>query len=188
MTNDVLQLIDDLRLLHAPVPLLVLWLALLALVVLGAAGFSFWRRHQAKLLLPPVTRAAEVAHEDALAKLKAARKLIGPGNSKPYGIEVSGIVRRYIEVRFAIVAPRRSTEEFLAEAQVSPKLEPNHQKLLANFLGSCDLFKFARTHAEPVELTTLHEAAVRFVTDTRIVPTPAATPSAAATTQPKEAV
>lgn len=179
MNDKPLELIDDLRLLNAPISLLVVALALLGLVVIVVAGLMLWRRRQAQLLAQPSQRAAEAALEDALALLEAARRLIKPGNSKPYGVEVSGIVRRYIEVRFAIYAPRRSTEEFLAEARVSPKLEPNHQKLLANFLGCCDLFKFARTHAEPAELTALHDAAVRFVTDTRLVPAPAATTAAA---------
>lgn len=190
MNDKPLELIDDLRLLSAPISLLLLVvLVVLALGVLGALVLMLWRRRQARLLAQPSQRTAEAAIEDALALLEAARRLIKPGNSKPYGVEVSGIVRRYIEVRFDIYAPRRSTEEFLTETQVSPKLEPNHRKLLANFLGCCDLFKFARTHADPAELTALHDAAVRFVTDTRLIPsaTPGATPTTPLTAQAKEA-
>jgi|APGre2960657468_1045069.scaffolds.fasta_scaffold00203_10 hypothetical protein len=189
MNEKPLELIDDLRLLNAPISLFVLMIIALGVAVLAVGVLMLWRRRQAQLRQQPSQRAAAAALEDALALLEAARRLIKPGNSKPYGVEVSGIVRRYIEVRFDIYAPRRSTEEFLAETQVSPKLEPNHRKLLANFLGCCDLFKFARTHAEPAELTALHDAAVRFVTDTRLIPsaTPAAAPTTPLTAQAKEA-
>ena len=93
--------------------------------------------------------------------------LIEREESRPYATESSAIIRRYIETRFALSAPRRSTEEFLAEAQQSPKLDPQHRALLGDFLRICDLLKFARTFANRAELKELHEAAVRFVKETR---------------------
>ena len=67
------------------------------------------------------------------------------------------------------MAPRRSTEEFLLEAAASAKLEIAHRKLLAGFLGCCDFLKFARARAELAELEAQYQAAVRFVTETRVV-------------------
>ena len=171
MNEPPTQLIDDLRLLQAPTPLIVWLLLLLGLMGLVALMVFVRRRFLAKSRHLTNPGLAETAHEDALAELEAARRLIASGNSKPYGIEVSRIVRRYIEVRFGLFAPRRSTEEFLIEAQASSRLERHYRALLARFLGACDLFKFGRTHAEPAELSTLHDAAVKFVTETRIVPT-----------------
>ena len=170
MNEQPAQLIDDLRLLQAPTPLWVWGLALLGLIAVAVMGLLIRRRLKSKQQAMSGRNVAETAIEDALADLEAARKLILAGNSKPYGIEVSRIVRRYIEVRFGIYAPRRSTEEFLTEAQSSSRLEANHRALLAKFLGACDLFKFGRTHAEPVELNLLHDAAVGFVSETRLVP------------------
>jgi len=109
------------------------------------------------------------AHADALAELEKARALMLPETSRPYGIEVSGVIRRYVERRFGLVAPRRSTEEFLVEASASAKLEPAHRQLLADFLGTCDFLKFARARAELTELEAQHKAAVRFVTETPLV-------------------
>ena len=86
--------------------------------------------------------------------------------ARPYAIESSAIIRRYIEVRFDLAAPKRSTEEFLAEAQQSPNLAPEYQTLLADFLQCCDLLKFARTLADRNELVQLHDAAIRFVKET----------------------
>ena len=122
MNEQPAQLIDDLRLLQAPTPLWVWGLALLGLIAVAVMGLLIRRRLKSKQQAMSGRNVAETAIEDALADLEAARKLISAGNSKPYGIEVSRIVRRYIEVRFGIYAPRRSTEEFLTEAQSSSRL------------------------------------------------------------------
>lgn len=172
MNEQPAQLIDDLRLLQAPTPLWVWVLALLTLIPVTVVVVFVWRRRQANRRILSGQNVAKTAHEDALADLEAARRLISAGNSKPYGIEVSRIVRRYIEIRFGIYAPRRSTEEFLMEAQFSSRLESHHRALLARFLGACDLFKFGRTHAELDELNLMHRAAEGFVRETRIVPNP----------------
>ena len=167
--NTATNIIDDLRLLEpwkAPPP----WVwALVALMIVAGIALLIYRRNAARRA-GGGSEAAAYAHEDALAELEKARSLMSPENSRPYGIEVSRVVRRYIERRFGIVAPRRSTEEFLIEAAVSAKLEPPHRQLLAEFLGCCDFLKFARARAELKELEAQHAAAVKFVTETRVVP------------------
>ena len=166
--NNATNIIDDLRFLEpwtTPPP----WVwALLALAVVGLMAFVIRRRNAARRAAQGAQTPAH-AHEDALAELEKARALMSPENSRPYGIAVSGIVRHYIERRFSIVAPRRSTEEFLIEAAASAKLEQAHRQLLAEFLGTCDFLKFARARAELAELEAQHQAAVRFVTETRVV-------------------
>ncbi len=166
--NTSTNIIDDLRFLEPwTAPPLWVWV-LLATLVVGVVMF-IQRRNAAQR----AANAAQVtahAHEDALAELENARALMSRENSQPYGIAVSGIVRHYIERRFSIVAPRRSTEEFLIEASASSNLDPKHRQLLAEFLGACDFLKFALARAELTELEAQHQAAVRFVTETRIVP------------------
>ena len=166
--NNPTNIIDDLRLLEPSNPWLML--AVVGGFVLLILGFLLCRRSVARRAQPAATALAAHAHEDALAELAKARSLIQAGNSRAYSIEVSNIVRRYIERRFGIFAPRRSTEEFLGEAAASAKLEPVHRKLLAEFLGTCDFLKFARARAELNELEAQHQAAVRFVTETRVMP------------------
>lgn len=165
--NTSTNIIDDLRFLEPWRTPPWLW-ALIALVVIVGLALMIRRRNAARRAAQGAHVAAH-AHEDALAELEKARALMSPENSRPYGIAVSGIVRHYIERRFSIVAPRRSTEEFLIEAGSSEKLEPAHRKLLAEFLGTCDFLKFARARAELAELEAQHQAAVRFVTETRVV-------------------
>ncbi len=165
--NTATNIIDDLRFLEPwQAPPAWVWVVLAALV-LGVV-MLIQRRNAARRAAQGAQVAAH-AHEDALAELEKARALMSSENSRPYGIAVSGIVRHYIERRFSIVAPRRSTEEFLIEAAASAKLEPAHRQLLAEFLGSCDFLKFARARAELAELEGQHQAAVRFVTETRVV-------------------
>jgi hypothetical protein len=167
------ELIDDLRLLEPPEPFrLNPWLVagVFALLVF-IWWFRRWRKatHGARMQV----RAMRKAQEDALAELEKLFALIDREESRPYAMESSAIIRRYIETRFELSAPRRSTEEFLAEAQQSPRLEAQYQALLGEFLRICDLLKFARTFADRAELKNLHDAAVRFVKETRHSPAPA---------------
>ena len=167
------QLIDDLRLLEPPEPFrLNPWIVGGALAVLVLLWwFRRWRKttHGAR----SQAQAIRQAHDDALAELERLFALIEREESRPYATESSAIIRRYIETRFGLSAPRRATEEFLAEAQQSPKLEPQHRALLGDFLRICDLLKFARTFANRAELKELHDAAVRFVKETRQTAAPA---------------
>ena len=160
------ELIDDLRLLEAPEPFRLPYGIIFA--VLAAVVLIGWiiRARRMKNTAQENADAMQRAHADALAELERLFALIDSEQSRPYAIESSAIIRRYIEVRFNLAAPNRSTEEFLAEAQHSPKLAPEYQTLLADFLQCCDLLKFARTFADRRELTQLHQAAISFVKET----------------------
>ena len=59
-------------------------------------------------------------------------------------VELSDLVRRYLEDRFALHAPELTTEEFLDVAAGSPDLTRNHRSVLRTFLESADQVKFAR--------------------------------------------
>jgi len=161
------DLIDDLRLLEPPRPWLVQyrWM-LVALFVLAGSVWWLMRRRAMRAAAAAAAAAAQDAEEDALAELARLFALIDEERSRPYALESSAIIRRYIERRFDLAAPLRSTEEFLAEARHAPQLNADFQKLLADFLGCCDVLKFARTVADRSELTQLHEAATHFVTET----------------------
>ena len=168
--NALAQLVDDLRLLEPPVPFrLQAWQVAAALALIGAIWWVVrWRRATQGARLQ--AHAERQAHEDALAELQKLFALIDREESRPYALESSAIIRRYIEARFGFRAPRQATEEFLSEVRQSPRLEAPYRGLLGEFLGVCDLLKFAKTMATRDELKELHSAAVRFVTETRHVP------------------
>ena len=63
---------------------------------------------------------------------------------KAFFMELSAIVRRYLEDRFALHAPELTTEEFLDVAAQSPDLSREHQGFLRDFLQVADQVKFAR--------------------------------------------
>ena len=59
-------------------------------------------------------------------------------------VELTDIVRRYLEQRFDLHAPELTTEEFLDIAASSPDLTGEHRGFLQTFLRNADQVKFAR--------------------------------------------
>jgi hypothetical protein len=143
----------------------VLWL-FVAAAVLVVAGVAAWfvRRRLAKrsdeLAPPPPPPPHVVAWE----RLQRALGLIH--EAEQFCTEVSQIIRVYLEERFNLQAPDRTTEEFLLELQTSKRLANEHKQLLADFLGGCDMVKFAKAEPPEQELRNLHEAASRLVGET----------------------
>ena len=81
--------------------------------------------------------------------------------------EVSETLRVYLEERFKLRAPERTTEEFLVELQSSSALNTDQKESLGSFLESCDLVKFARFEPNESALRELHESALRLVDETQ---------------------
>lgn len=169
---------EDIRDIKPPVPLpngwfwLTLALTLLVLAIAGWWGWRKWREHQDKKRkaaaatppVPPATRARE--------RLQAALQLIS--QPEPFCVAVSTALRAYLEERFSLHAPERTTEEFLFELQSSEVLDANQKTSLTAFLSRCDLVKFARHEPPEAELLELHAAALRLIDETapRFVPPP----------------
>ncbi len=126
--------------------------ALLGASVLAAATpllLRSWRRWSARRLQ---RSASEIARAE-LDELLYGRRPATPTEMDAFYVKLSGIVRRYLENRFALHAPERTTEEFLEEMKTSPELVRPHRELLGDFLGRADLVKFAgfQPGAEDVE-------------------------------------
>jgi hypothetical protein len=85
---------------------------------------------------------------------------------KPFCIAISLGLRVYLEERFELRAPERTTEEFLDELQSSPRLALSQKQSLGDFLMRCDLVKFARHEPGEVALRELFDAAMRLVDET----------------------
>ena len=84
-------------------------------------------------------------------------------------VQLSLIVRRYLENRFSLRSPELTTEEFLNEMGRSPDLARSHQQLLRDFLVQADLVKFAGHRPEAEVVAESIAAAERFLEDTRDV-------------------
>jgi hypothetical protein len=77
--------------------------------------------------------------------------------------ELADELRLYIERRFAVPAPTRTTREFLGDLQKSASLEPNQRELLERFLVRCELVKFAREALTLADCEAAVELVLRFV-------------------------
>ncbi len=89
--------------------------------------------------------------ERALYELeKLLRKgLPGRGLYKDFYVELTMVVRRYIERQYGVRAPHLTTDEFLREAGTNAKFTQSSLAELKVFLESADLVKFAGLEATP---------------------------------------
>lgn len=174
---------NDIRGIKPPVEIpnewLWVWIALGTLVAALAAWF-IWKKLRQKQSLVPAEPIIP-PHIRAKQRLAEALRLIGDPNQ--FCTEVSQTLRLYLEERFELRAPERTTEEFLVELQSSRHLTLDQKLSLGEFLQSCDLVKFARHEPTESNLRQLHDSALRLVDETQFEPVATAMP-AAATTEP----
>ena len=138
------------------------WLVLGVVVLAGlGSGVVAWLRRAEE-------RARLTAFDRAMARLDRLerRGLPSADAADAWYVELSDIVRRYIEERFALRAPELTTEEFLAEAGRSPELTATHRELLSAFLATCDRVKFARYSPGEDESQGALDVAKRFLNET----------------------
>ena len=62
------------------------------------------------------------------------RDLIAKGLVREYYYRITNILRHYIEDRFGLLAPERTTEEFLTEMAHTNQLDAAHKILIREFL------------------------------------------------------
>ena len=107
------------------------------------------------------------AQEVAFAALERARRWMAPDQSERFGTAVSQAVRQYIEDRFGVSAPKRTTEEFLRGLTKDPEanLSP-HLPALETLLQRMDLVKFARSPLDESQMEELLDTASDFVKST----------------------
>jgi hypothetical protein len=172
-TNTVAEDIRDIRD-PVPIPGGWLWAAwLLGAGALVALAWLAWKR----LRLRPARRIPAPVippHERARRKLQDALDLLD--QPKPFCTLVSDAVRLYLEERFDLRAPERTTEEFLEELRNTRHLTPPQKDSLAEFLARCDLVKFARVHPAQTALQDLYNSALRLIEETEPRPEAPAVP------------
>ena len=127
---------------------LVGWVALAILVVLAVLAALVWlARYVARRVkehrMSPIERAW--VELDRLLK----KGLPGRGRYKDFYVELTMVVRRYVQRKYGIKAPHLTTEEFFAELQNSNTQTLDNSNTLRKFLESADLVKFAGVEATP---------------------------------------
>lgn len=148
-------------------PTWVWWVFGLAAAVFVAIVLAL--RARARRLARPPPPVFVPAHDLALERLAALmeRRLVESGRFEEFYSEASLILRRYIEDRFGLHAPERTTEEFLAECRASPVLMQDDIALLKKFLSHCDLVKFAAVIPSTPEAEGVAATVREFVDRTR---------------------
>lgn len=133
----------------------IIWVAAVVVVILIiVVVFVIKSLHKKEYQAERVFRSA---HEIALARLKELEDegLVSSGMLKIFYERVSNVLRYYIEDRFTLKAPERTTEEFLFELKSASVLAVADKDSLGKFLRHCDLVKFAKHEPsdEQVSLT-----------------------------------
>lgn len=131
------------------------------LLLCALVALLLWRRGRKAVQISPYERASV-----ALGLLEA-QGLPDDEKRDAWYVDLSSIVRRYLEDRFALRAPELTTEEFLRVAQRSVLISSEHKTLLSSFLADCDRVKFAGYAPGEEESLSVLAAARRFLLETR---------------------
>ncbi len=138
-------------------PVHAMWpYTLAAAVVVVAAVIMIVRRR----------RRAVPADVAAMRALEATRELIARDDAQSFSSQVSTAVRDYVEVAFGVRAPRRTTEELLADLMHDASPVAAHRDELGVFLAYCDLAKYARFALSRSQMTGMLDSAELFVRST----------------------
>ena len=149
--------------------------ALVALAALVAAVWWIVRKVREAVRVHRMSPIERAYYElDRLLK----RGLPGRGLYKDFYVELTMVVRRYVERKYGVRAPNMTTQEFLGElarraddAAAAPVGDP---RALKEFLESADLVKFAGVEATPAMAdAATGKARDYLVTDAATVANPA---------------
>ena len=138
--------LDQLRAAAEPLPLPPAsstarrWIAALAAVVLLAAGGAWWLLRRKRLLPASLPTPAELANSE-LRRLRESDLAVK--DVKQFYVELTAIVRRYIERTKGIRAPEQTTQEFLLEISRRQDFPAEQSRRPKSFLEAADLVKFA---------------------------------------------
>jgi len=130
----------------------------LACAAAGTLAAVWWRRRGA-----PEAPALPPPDPSMLARERILRAREGMGDVRWYVAEVSDAVRFYLEARHGLRAPEQTTEEFLAGLAGRELPGIGDAGGLGEFLGWCDLVKFAGWKPGGSELEGLEGAALGMV-------------------------
>ncbi len=139
------------------------------LAILLICLIIYFLKKRKKPLPPPIP-----PWETALRELTLARQLMGEGKSLLYMDQVGQILRRYIELRFAVRSTRQTTREFFAclDASGSAALL-TYQGELRACLEQADMAKFAHLVSNQNHMEQMEEAVRTFIISSRPAEQPA---------------
>ncbi len=146
MIGEEAPSLDDLRGIEGPVELpeprgMAMWLVAIGCGLAVAVAASTWvllrrRKYEPEKQFTP--------QELAFLELqRIVQQELSDRDVKLYYVELTGVVRRYVERTTGVHAPEQTTEEFLREISSAEVFSGDEQDRLRSFLESADLVKFA---------------------------------------------
>ena len=146
------------------VPPWVVYLGIaLGLALLGLIGWLIRKRaRRPKPIQSPRDR--------ALQQLQSISRKMETLTPYEFSIVVSDILRGYVTEQYQLPVTRQTSFEFLSMLTKSSPFSPDETALLEDFLGRCDLIKFARYDATPQDSHRLLEEATQFVKGAKLEP------------------
>lgn len=143
----------------------------LALIALIAGIILYFKKRPKPEPEVKVAKPSIPPHTIALNQLKELRdkKLWQQEQVKQYYIELSDILREYLEKRYSVKTHEKTTDEIFDSLRHSPIADENKHKL-RQLLMLADLVKFAKEKPVPAENEESMEKAMNFVVDTQPQP------------------
>ena len=104
----------------------------------------------------------------ALQELERIESLRLPelGDIERFHTLIADVIRGYLELRFQLQAPRRTTLEFLTALQGNDALPEGEHARLRDLLQRCDLAKFARAECGLDDCRAVVKSARAFIEET----------------------
>ncbi|MCP4785928.1 MAG: hypothetical protein GY903_11435 [Fuerstiella sp.] len=117
------------------------WLWIIGGIILLVGGYIILRRRRTAMrTAEPQLSPQELANRELRALISGR---LSETDVKAFFVELTGIVRRYIERSTGVRAPEQTTEEFLREVNANDLFPHETNARLGAFLESADLVKFA---------------------------------------------
>ena len=135
----------------------------LASAMLGL--IAWWLRKRTRR--PKPVRSPRDRALDALVKIESKMETMTPYQ---FSIAVSDILRGYVTEQYALPVTRQTSFEFLSMLAKTSPFSADETSLLEDFLGRCDLIKFARYDATIHDSQRLLEEAKQFVKGAQLEP------------------
>lgn len=137
------------------------WAIAGTVLVLCTVAFFALRRREEPIFVPPPPSPEMVAYQELLALMQ--RNLPEQGLVVDFYVELTGVVRRYIERITGIHAPEQTTEEFLRAMQADRRFVAEKARQLSRFLEASDMVKYAAHRPEAQDIEEAFTRAQEFV-------------------------
>jgi len=133
---------------------------------LAVIGLIVWLIRK-RALRPKPIRSPRDRTLEALAQIEREMESMTPYQ---FSIAVSDILRGYVTEQYQLPVTRQTSVEFLGTLTKSSPFSDEEKSLLEDFLGRCDLIKFARYDATLHDSQLLLEEAKQFVKGAKLEP------------------